>query len=98
MAKTDIAVKGTTAVALSTNFEQDAVVGGFENMNQDDFALPFLRLLTNTSPEVGEVEGAMPGMIYNTVTGQLYDGKKGITEKIFKILNLPFRKSMEWKA
>lgn len=65
------------ALALSNNFEDDAG-GGFAGMNQDDFALPFLRLLTNTSPEVGEVEGALPGMIYNTVTGTLYDGKKGI--------------------
>ena len=79
MAKTDVAVKGTTAVALATNFEQDVAMGGFDNMNQEDFALPFLRLLTNTSPEIGEVEGAIPGMVYNTVTGQLYDGKKGIT-------------------
>ena len=79
MAKADVAVKANTAVALASNFEDDAVAGGFSEMGQDDFALPFLRLLTNTSPEVGDVEGAMPGMIYNTVTGQLYDGKKGIT-------------------
>jgi len=79
MAKNDIAVKKEHAVAVATFFEEDAQQGGFDNMNQEDFALPFLRLLTNTSPEVGEVEGAMPGMIYNTVTGQLYDGKKGIT-------------------
>jgi hypothetical protein len=77
MTKTDVAVKKENAVALSSMFEQDAL-SGFESMGQDDFALPFLRLLTNTSPEVGEVDGAMPGMIYNTVTGDLYDGKKGI--------------------
>ena len=77
MAKTDVAVKKENAVALTSMFEEDAL-SGFEGMNQDDFALPFLRLLTNTSPEVGDVEGAMPGMIYNTVTGDLYDGKKGI--------------------
>ena len=65
------------ALVLTNSFEQDGA-DGFSNMNQDDFALPFLRLLTNTSPEVGEVDGAMPGMIYNSVTGQLYDGKKGI--------------------
>lgn len=65
------------ALVLASSFEQDAA-GGFQNMNQEDFALPFLRLLTNTSPEVGEVDGAMPGMIYNSVTGQLFDGKKGI--------------------
>jgi hypothetical protein len=77
MTKTDVAVKKENAVALTSMFEEDAL-SGFEGMNQDDFALPFLRLLTNTSPEVGEVDGAMPGMIYNTVTGDLYDGKKGI--------------------
>lgn len=75
----DLAVKKEEAGALvlMSDFEQDAH-SGFENMNQEDFALPFLRLLTNTSPEVGELDGAMPGMIYNSVTGELYDGKKGI--------------------
>lgn len=66
------------ALVLAGSFEEDAAAG-FAGMNQEDFALPFLRLLTNTSPEVGEVDGAMPGMIYNSVTGQLFDGKKGIT-------------------
>lgn len=76
-ANSEVAVKGNTAVALMSSFEQDAHAG-MESMNQEDFALPFLRLLTNVSPEIGVVEGAMPGMIYNSVTGQLYDGKKGI--------------------
>lgn len=79
MAKNEIAEKKEHALTVAMSFEEDAAVGGFDNMGQEDFALPFLRLLTNTSPEVGEIEGAMPGMIYNTVTGQLYDGKKGIT-------------------
>ena len=73
---TEVAVKGNTAVALSVNFEQD--VSGFEDMGQDDLALPFLRILTNMSPEIGEVDGANPGMIYNSVTGELFDGKKGV--------------------
>jgi len=79
MSKANVAVKEeqTTALALVSTFEEDAQAG-FDGMGQEDFALPFLRLLTNTSPEVGEVDGAMPGMIYNSVTGQLYDGKKGI--------------------
>ena len=77
MAKNEVAVKQETALALSSDFEQDAY-SGFEGMGQEDFALPFLRLLTNTSPEVGELDGAMPGMILNTVSNQLYDGKKGI--------------------
>ena len=79
MAKSALAEKTQgTALAIASAFEEDAS-SSFAGMNQDDFALPFLRLLTNTSPEVGEIDGALPGMIYNSVTGQLYDGKKGIT-------------------
>ncbi len=78
MAKSALAEKTQgTALAIATAFEEDAS-SSFAGMSQDDFALPFLRLLTNTSPEVGEIDGALPGMIYNSVTGQLYDGKKGI--------------------
>lgn len=76
-ADTTIAVAGTNALALVSDFEQDAHAG-FEGMGQDDFALPFLKLLTNTSPEIGEIEGATPGAIMNTVTNQCYDGKKGV--------------------
>jgi len=78
MAKNEIAQKQETAIVLAGDFEQDAR-SGFEGMGQEDFALPFLRLLTNTSPEVGEIDGAMPGMVINSVTNQLYDGKKGLT-------------------
>ena len=75
--KNEVAVKSENAMVLASDFEADAS-GGFESMQQDDFALPFLRLLTNVSPEIGEVEGAMPGMILNSVTNQLYYGKKGV--------------------
>lgn len=78
MSKVALKEEGSTALALGSDFEQDAHAG-FDNMGQEDFALPFLRLLTNTSPEVGELEGAVPGKILNTVTGELYDGKQGIT-------------------
>lgn len=86
----EVAVKGNTAVALAVNFEQD--VSGFEDMGQDDLALPFLRILTNMSPEIGEVDGASPGMIYNSVTGELYDGKEGI-----KVIPCAYiRQYIEW--
>jgi len=56
---------------------------GFENMTQDDLALPFIRILGQLSPQVTQgdakyIEAAKPGMIYNTVTNDLFDGKKGI--------------------
>ena len=59
----------------------DDAAKGFENMTQDDMALPFVRILGQLSPQVTDgdakyIEGAKPGMIYNTVTSELYDGKK----------------------
>ena len=75
--KIDDAVETSNAVSVYASFEQDANAG-FEGMGQEDLALPFLRLLAANSPEIGELEGALPGMIYNTVTGELYDGKSGI--------------------
>ena len=61
-------------------FEADAHQG-FDNMDQNDLALPFLRILGQLSPQVNKrdakyVNGAESGMIYNTVTGELYDGDK----------------------
>ena len=54
---------------------------GFENMTQQDLALPFIRILGQLSPQVTEgdakyVSGAKHGMIYNTVTSERYDGKQ----------------------
>ena len=85
--------KGTGSLAL---FGDDAAKG-FENMTQDDLALPFLRILGQLSPQVTEgdakyVEGAKPGNIYNTVTSELFDGKKGI-----KIIPCYYKKDYpEW--
>jgi len=63
-------------------FEQDAAKG-LGNISQQDLALPFLKILGQLSPEVNErdgkyVKGAKAGMIFNSVTGELYDGVKGI--------------------
>ena len=75
--------KKENAGALSTNlFEADANAGS-QNMTQEDLALPFLKVLGQLSPEVNKmnekfIEGAEPGMIFNTVTNRLFDGKKGI--------------------
>ena len=76
-------VKKEAAGAVAINmFEADANQGT-DNMSQDDLALPFLKVLGQLSPEINKVhakykEGAEPGMILNTVSGQLYDGSKGI--------------------
>ena len=76
-------IKKEEAGALATNmFEADANAG-VENMSQEDLALPFLKVLGQLSPEVNKAhakykEGAEPGMIYNTVSGQFFDGAKGV--------------------
>jgi|TARA_R100000426_G_scaffold40260_2_gene31268 hypothetical protein len=74
--------KEKSDVALAGMFEMDQA-GGMEGMRQGDFAMPFLRVLGQLSPEVNKrdakyVDGAEPGMIFNTVTGQAYDGEKGV--------------------
>ena len=69
------------AIAIS-NFEIDSGKG-LGKLTQEDLALPFLKILGQLSPEVNKrdgkyVKGAEPGMIFNSVTGDLYDGAKGI--------------------
>ena len=63
-------------------FEEDAAKG-LGNIGQQDLALPFLKILGQLSPEINKrdgkyVEGSEPGMIFNSVSGDLYDGVKGI--------------------
>ena len=77
-----VAEKKKTDVALTGMFEADANTG-FGNMDTDDYALPFLRVLGQLSPECNKrdakyIDGAEPGMIFNTVTKQLYDGENGV--------------------
>jgi len=75
--------KRENAGALSTNlFEADANAGS-QNIAQEDLALPFLKVLGQLSPEINTrdakyIKGTQPGMILNTVTGEYYDGEKGI--------------------
>ena len=77
-----VAEKEKSDVALTSMFEQDQA-GGMDQMGQGDFAMPFLRVLGQLSPEVNErdakyVSGAKAGMIFNTVTKQAYDGVEGV--------------------
>ena len=68
---------------LPTNVFDDDAAKGLGSIGQEDLALPFLKILGQLSPEVNKrdgkyVEGAEPGMIFNSVSGDLYDGVKGI--------------------
>ena len=77
-----VAKKENSSVALASMFETDGAAG-MDNMGSEDFAMPFLRVLGQLSPEIKKrdakyVEGAEAGMIFNTVTKQTYDGEKGL--------------------
>ena len=77
---TDNAVATVDANMFMTDAQTQS---GLENITQKELALPFLKLLVQLSPQCNKtsnnfVEGAEPGMIYNTVSGKLYDGEKGI--------------------
>ena len=71
------------SAGLPTNMFEDDAAKGLGKIGQEDLALPFLKILGQLSPEVNKrdgkyVEGAEPGMIFNSVSGELYDGVKGI--------------------
>ena len=71
------------SAGLPANMFEDDAAKGLGAIGQEDLALPFLKILGQLSPEVNKrdgkyVEGAEPGMIYNSVSGELYDGVKGV--------------------
>lgn len=75
----------TTAVTTTEmdNIDISAYAGaGLDTAGAESFAIPFLRVLQTNSPEVDEgharfIAAARPGMLLNTVTGDLFDGKEG---------------------
>ena len=64
--------------ALNLELMEMDASSGLENISQDDLATPRLKVLMQLSPELEELENAKAGMIFNTVTNELYDGSKGI--------------------
>ena len=78
----DVTIKKEGNLPANIDFISDAGAG-LENIDKDDLALPFLKLLQSGSDETKKkhanyVEGAEAGMFYNTVTKKLYNGEKGI--------------------
>ena len=59
-------------------FEEDAGIG-LGQLGQEDVALPFLKVLSRQDPILDDLDNAKAGDIYNTVTGQVWKGKEGIS-------------------
>lgn len=83
----ELAIKGATAVGAVLDINKAVLAdagAGFEETTRDAFAIPFLLVLQDLSPQTkkkmdGYIEGAKPGMIFNSVTRELYDGAEGVT-------------------
>ena len=79
MAKANVVKKEESQLpALSLDLMEGDAHSGLENISQDDLATPRLKVLMQLSPELEDLEGAKAGMIFNTVTSDLYDGSNGI--------------------
>lgn len=57
--------------------------GGLDRVSIDELAMPFLIVLQSNSPQcapvkVGGVAGAKAGDMYNSATGELFDGETGV--------------------
>ena len=81
--KKEVAEKEATAI---TTFDDSLLTGGtgLEETTTEDFAIPFIRVLQPTSPQLQKADGkhipgASAGDLYNTVTNELYEGEKGIS-------------------
>ena len=55
---------------------------GSEQLGADDRTVPWFKILQGGSPEIksanSRVEGAQPGMFYNSATGDLFSGDEGV--------------------
>ena len=78
----EVAIKKEAGAVATMDIEQFGDEG-FENVDSKSLALPFLKVLGQLSPQVTQgdsqfIADARPGMIYNTVTNELYNGAEGI--------------------
>lgn len=74
--------KKSTAMTFG-GYDAEDEGAGFEDFTLDDVTVPFLAILQSGNPQVKEekgtyIPGAKPGMFMNTVTQELFEGKKGL--------------------
>ena len=70
-------------LALTNEYESESGQG-FENADIDSFAIPFLSILQDLSPQADKknaeqfIKGAVSGMFFNSVTQEVHDGDVGL--------------------
>jgi hypothetical protein len=74
-----VQAKKENSVAAVTLESLESLSGrGLQNVSTDTMATPRIKILMQLSPELEEIEGAKAGMIYNTVTQDLFKSDEGI--------------------
>lgn len=71
------------ALAIVGGYDAEDLGKGFEDITIDDLTIPFLAILQSGNPQVKKdkgvyIPGAEPGMLFNTVTQEIFDGKEGV--------------------
>ena len=75
----EVQAKKENSVAAVTLESLESLSGrGLQNVSTDTMATPRIKILMQLSPELEEIEGAKAGMIYNTVTQDLFKSDEGI--------------------
>ena len=95
---TEIALRQAQELAAFEAQQLEEAGSGFEEATSDSYAIPFLQVLQSGSPQCKKsdgkyIKGAEEGMIFNTVTQELFDGDKGL-----RIVPCHYAQRMvEWK-
>jgi hypothetical protein len=82
--KKELAVKDEQTTALAGQYDYGDMKGdGWDNTGSEDFTIPFLAIIQSGSPQVKEneaayIDGAKAGMLLNTASQEIFDGKEGI--------------------
>jgi len=80
---TKVAVKEETALVTGQDLYLNDAGAGFEEAGSESYAIPFLSILQSGSPQVKKsdgayIKGAEEGMLFNSVTNEVYSGEDGI--------------------
>ena len=71
MAKNQVAEKTQGGALAVIDFAADAGMG-MENMTSQDMAIPFFNILQKLSPQLDTLTNAKAGMVFNTVTEEVF--------------------------
>lgn len=72
MASKELAKTSPSKAELAKVDFGDDTGKGYEGQTQDDMLIPFISIIEKGSPEIEENPAAKPGMLFNTVTKELF--------------------------